>query len=68
MSSVHITLAVSGLSGVTVNMVDRGRVVQRPLCSGQTDIENAKVSTNKMAVKAGNRLVKVAVKEVSTVV
>ena len=42
MSSVHIALAVSGHLGV--NMVDRGRVVQRPLCKGQIDSKNARVS------------------------
>ena len=41
-SSVHIALAVSGHLGV--NMVDRGRVVQRPLCKGQIDSKNARVS------------------------
>ena len=43
--SVHVALAVSGLGGrFGVNMVDRGCVGQRPLCRGQIDSENAKVS------------------------
>ena len=42
MSSVHNTLAVSGNLGV--NIVDRGRVRRRPLCTGQIGSENARVS------------------------
>ena len=41
-SSVHIASAVSGQLGV--NMIDRGRVGQRPLCRGQLDNENTRLS------------------------
>ena len=40
--TVHIDLAVSGHSDV--NMVDHGRVGQRTLCRGQTDLKNARMS------------------------
>ena len=41
-SSVHIALIVSGHLGV--NMVDRDRVRERPLCTSQIENENARVS------------------------
>ena len=42
MSSVQIALAVSGHLGLS--MVEHGRVGQRPLCRGQIDRKNARVS------------------------
>ena len=44
-SSAHIALVVSG--HLDANKVDRGHVGQRPLCRGQVDCENTRVSQTK---------------------
>ena len=64
MLSVHIALAVNG--HLDVNMFDRELVRERPLCGGQTDGKNARVS-EETTIKAIDRLAEVTFKAVSTV-